>query len=76
MSHRQEERFGRVTGHTLRRNPRVNRYISQFVIQKSGRWMGSLSYDDMAGQFEELLSDGNLQESGECTSNFRLERIC
>ena len=53
----------------------MNRHTSQFVIQKSGHQMGSLSYDDMNGQFEELLSDGNLQESGECTSKSGLKEF-
>ena len=65
---RQEERFGRVTGHTMRRSPQSNHYAEQFVIRKRVHTANLLVNNDddcIIRQFEELLYDGDLVESSE-----------
>ncbi|XP_038066873.1 uncharacterized protein LOC119736918 isoform X2 [Patiria miniata] len=58
---KQEERFGRVTGHTLRRSPMSHHFREQFVITK--RTHGGMEYEDINGQFQEVVSDGGLRGS-------------
>ncbi|XP_022081365.1 uncharacterized protein LOC110974212 [Acanthaster planci] len=58
---KQEERFGRVTGHTLRRSPQPHHFKGQFIITK--RTHGDMEYDDINSQFQELVSDGDLHGS-------------
>ena len=71
---RQEERFGRVTGNTLRRNTFPSYYANQFISKKRNTARTHVAPQPLPGvnvdadlmdvQLEELINDGDLQGSG------------